>query len=125
MSIDYRSAGVDIEAGDALVDKIKPAVQRTKTPEVLSELGLFGGFYDARFPDYEHPVLVSSADGALASLNCVVTNPKCMNSASSVSCLFPFSNDSARSFPHLHFCLVSCVIFFLTMSCVVPCFLPA
>lgn len=72
MSIDYRTAGVDIEAGEALVDRIKPAVQRTRTPEVLSELGLFGGFYDARFPDYEHPVLVSSTDGVGTKLKVAV-----------------------------------------------------
>ncbi len=72
MSIDYRSAGVDIAAGDALVDRIKPHVKRTRTPEVLSELGLFGGFYDARFPDYDHPVLVSSADGVGTKLKVAV-----------------------------------------------------
>lgn len=76
MSIDYRTAGVDIVAGEALVDRIKPAVQRTKTPEVLSELGLFGGFYDARFPDYEHPVLVSSADGVGTKLKVAVMSNK-------------------------------------------------
>jgi phosphoribosylformylglycinamidine cyclo-ligase len=63
MSIDYKSAGVDIEAGEELVDKIKAHVKRTRTPEVLSELGHFGGFYDATFPSLQHPVLVSSTDG--------------------------------------------------------------
>jgi phosphoribosylaminoimidazole (AIR) synthetase len=63
VSIDYSSSGVSIEAGEALVDRIKPAVRRTTTPQVLSELGLFGGFYDASFPDYTHPILVSSTDG--------------------------------------------------------------
>ena len=50
--MDYKSAGVDIEAGEALVDSIKPYVKATRTPGVLSEIGLFGGFYDARFPDH-------------------------------------------------------------------------
>lgn len=61
--MDYKSAGVDIEAGEALVTAIKPMVKATRTPRVLSEIGLFGGFYDARFPEMEFPVLVASTDG--------------------------------------------------------------
>jgi len=61
--MDYTTAGVNIEAGEALVDLIKPFVKATRTPGVLSEIGLFGGFYDARFPDLAHPVLVASTDG--------------------------------------------------------------
>lgn len=72
MSIDYSSSGVSIEAGEALVDRIKPAVRRTTTPQVLSELGLFGGFYDASFPDYTHPILVSSTDGVGTKLKVAV-----------------------------------------------------
>lgn len=63
MSLNYRDAGVDIAAGEALVNSIKPFVKATRTPGVLSDIGLFGGFFDARFPDYEHPVLVASTDG--------------------------------------------------------------
>jgi len=63
MSLDYRSAGVDIEAGESLVDAIKPFVKATRTSGVMSEIGLFGGFFDARFPGYTHPVLVASTDG--------------------------------------------------------------
>lgn len=63
MSLDYRSAGVDLEAGDSLVDAIKPFVKATRTPGVMSDIGLFGGFFDARFPGYDHPVLVASTDG--------------------------------------------------------------
>ena len=70
--MDYKSAGVDIEAGEALVEKIKPYVKRTRTAGVLSEIGLFGGFFDARFPDYEHPVLVASTDGVGTKLNVAV-----------------------------------------------------
>lgn len=76
MSIDYKSAGVDIEAGEALVDRIKPFVKRTRTPQVLSELGLFGGFFDASFPDYEHPILVSSTDGVGTKLKVAVMADK-------------------------------------------------
>lgn len=63
MSETYKSAGVDIEAGDKTVESIKPYIKQTMNKNVLSEVGLFGGFYDASFPEYEHPVLVSSTDG--------------------------------------------------------------
>lgn len=59
----YKSAGVDIEAGEQLVTNIKPLVKSTFTPKVLSNIGFFGAMFDARFPEYEHPILVSSADG--------------------------------------------------------------
>lgn len=71
-TMDYKTAGVNIEAGEALVDSIKPFVKATRTPGVLSEIGLFGGFYDARFPDLEHPVLVASADGVGTKLKVAV-----------------------------------------------------
>lgn len=61
--ITYASSGVNIAAGDETVSRIKPLVRSTFTPAVMTDIGLFGGLYDARFPDYEHPVLVSSADG--------------------------------------------------------------
>lgn len=70
--MDYKSAGVDIEAGEALVDSIKPYVKATRTPGVLSEIGLFGGFYDARFPELQHPVLVASTDGVGTKLKVAV-----------------------------------------------------
>ncbi|MBU3699384.1 MAG: phosphoribosylformylglycinamidine cyclo-ligase [Candidatus Kapabacteria bacterium] len=70
--MDYKAAGVDIEAGEALVDDIKPYVKATRTPGVLSEIGLFGGLFDARFPDMEHPVLVASTDGVGTKLNVAI-----------------------------------------------------
>lgn len=70
--MDYKSAGVDIAAGEALVDDIKPFVKATRTPGVLSEIGLFGGFFDARFPTLEHPVLVASTDGVGTKLNVAI-----------------------------------------------------
>lgn len=63
MSFDYKSAGVNIQAGDETIDRIKPLVKSTHNDKVLSNIGLFGGFYDAKFEGYEHPVLVSSTDG--------------------------------------------------------------
>lgn len=59
----YKAAGVDIAAGEETVDRIKPLVRSTFTPGVIGDIGMFGGFFDARFPDYEHPILVSSVDG--------------------------------------------------------------
>lgn len=60
--LDYRSAGVDIDAGNALVDRIKPLVRATTRPEVLGGLGGFGGLF--RLGDrYKDPVLVSGTDG--------------------------------------------------------------
>lgn len=63
MKSTYKDAGVDIEAGDEVVKRIKPLVKSTFNSNVLSELGLFGGFYDASFKEYEHPILVASTDG--------------------------------------------------------------
>jgi phosphoribosylformylglycinamidine cyclo-ligase len=60
--VTYREAGVDIDAGDALVERIKPHVRRTFRPEVLGDLGGFGGMF--RVPTgYREPVLVSGTDG--------------------------------------------------------------
>ena len=58
----YRDAGVDIDAGDALVDRIKPFAKRTMRPEVLAGIGGFGGLVEIgkRFRD---PVLVAGTDG--------------------------------------------------------------
>jgi phosphoribosylformylglycinamidine cyclo-ligase len=58
----YKDAGVDIDAGDELVERIKPAVKRTNRPEVLGGLGGFGALF--RVPQgYREPVLVSGTDG--------------------------------------------------------------
>lgn len=63
MAISYKQSGVDIAAGDETVNRIKPLVRSTFNDKVLTDIGLFGGFYDAKFEEYEHPVLVSSTDG--------------------------------------------------------------
>ena len=59
----YRDAGVDIDAGDEFVDRIKPLVRSTFRPEVLTELGGFGGLFRLQAKKYEDPVLVSGTDG--------------------------------------------------------------
>jgi phosphoribosylformylglycinamidine cyclo-ligase len=63
MGITYKAAGVDIEAGDELVRRIKPHVKSTFNKNVLADIGLFGGFYEADFGGLNQPVLVSSVDG--------------------------------------------------------------
>ena len=59
----YREAGVDIDSGDEFVDRIKPLVRSTFRPEVLTDLGGFGGLFQLRAKKYEDPVLVSGTDG--------------------------------------------------------------
>ena len=59
----YKDAGVDIDAGNALVDRIKPLVKRTQRPEVLAGLGGFGGLFALPPDKYREPVLVSGTDG--------------------------------------------------------------
>ena len=59
----YREAGVDIDAGDEFVDRIKPLVRSTFRPEVLTDLGGFGGLFRLHAKQLEDPVLVSGTDG--------------------------------------------------------------
>lgn len=59
--LNYQDAGVNIDAGDALVDRIKPMAAKTFRPEVLSSIGGFGGLF--KLKNYEQPVLVSGTDG--------------------------------------------------------------
>ncbi|WP_426702365.1 phosphoribosylformylglycinamidine cyclo-ligase [Rhodanobacter sp. Col0626] len=61
-ALTYRAAGVDIDAGNALVERIKPLVKRTFRPEVMGGLGGFGGLFDLS-GRYKEPVLVSGTDG--------------------------------------------------------------
>lgn len=61
--MDYRSAGVDIDAGNEVVRRIKGLARGTFTPGVLSDLGSFGGLFQLERGAYHEPVLVSSADG--------------------------------------------------------------
>ncbi|WP_035057905.1 phosphoribosylformylglycinamidine cyclo-ligase [Andreprevotia chitinilytica] len=61
-SLSYRDAGVDIDAGDQLVENIKPFAKRTMRPEVLSGIGGFGGLIEIS-KKYKEPVLVSGTDG--------------------------------------------------------------
>ncbi len=59
----YRDAGVDIDAGNALVDKIKPLVRATRRPGADAEIGGFAGLFDLKAAGFKDPILVSATDG--------------------------------------------------------------
>ncbi|PQJ36094.1 phosphoribosylformylglycinamidine cyclo-ligase [Salinibacter sp. 10B] len=59
----YKEAGVDVDAGDDAVDRIRPMVRETFTPGVLADIGAFGSFFELDLDGVEQPVLVSSIDG--------------------------------------------------------------
>ncbi|HXD37947.1 MAG TPA: phosphoribosylformylglycinamidine cyclo-ligase [Rhodanobacter sp.] len=71
-ALTYRAAGVDIDAGNALVERIKPMVKRTLRPEVMGGLGGFGGLFDLS-GRYKEPVLVSGTDGVGTKLKLAQT----------------------------------------------------
>ncbi len=70
--LSYRDAGVDIDAGEALVDRIKPIAARTRRPEVLAGLGGFGALFEIPVDRYRHPVLVSGTDGVGTKLKLAI-----------------------------------------------------
>jgi phosphoribosylformylglycinamidine cyclo-ligase len=61
--LNYKSAGVDIEAGNALVERIKPIAARTRTAGVMAGLGGFGSMFELPLDRYREPILVSGTDG--------------------------------------------------------------
>jgi phosphoribosylformylglycinamidine cyclo-ligase len=71
-STTYRDAGVDIEAGDTLVDRIKPAVKRTMRREVLGGIGGFGALVEVPLDRYRKPVMVSGTDGVGTKLRLAI-----------------------------------------------------
>ncbi len=70
-SYSYRDAGVDIDVGDALVERIKPIVRRTQRPEVLAGIGGFGALVEIP-AGYRRPVLVSGTDGVGTKLRLAI-----------------------------------------------------
>jgi phosphoribosylformylglycinamidine cyclo-ligase len=71
-SYTYADAGVDIDAGDALVERIKPIVKRTTRPEVLAGIGGFGAMVELPLGRYRRPVLVSGTDGVGTKLRLAI-----------------------------------------------------
>jgi len=71
-SLSYRDAGVDIDAGNELVERIKPHAARTKRPEVLDQLGGFGALFQLPLDKYKEPVLVAGTDGVGTKLKLAI-----------------------------------------------------
>ncbi|KPN62280.1 phosphoribosylformylglycinamidine cyclo-ligase [Aliiroseovarius crassostreae] len=70
--ITYADAGVDIDAGNALVERIKPAAKRTNRPGVMAGLGGFGALFDLKGAGFKDPVLVSATDGVGTKLRIAI-----------------------------------------------------
>lgn len=68
----YAAAGVDIDAGNALVEKIKPAAKRTNRAGVMAGLGGFGGLFDLKAAGYNDPILVAATDGVGTKLRIAI-----------------------------------------------------
>lgn len=70
----YKAAGVDIDAGEALVERIRGAVARTRRAEVLGGLGGFGGLFALAHDRYAEPVLVAGTDGVGTKIKLAIDN---------------------------------------------------
>lgn len=68
----YAEAGVDIDAGNELVERIKPAAGKTSRPGVMSGLGGFGGLFDLKAAGFNDPILVSATDGVGTKLRIAI-----------------------------------------------------
>ena len=71
-ALSYRDAGVDMDAGDALVEAIKPIAQSTHRPGVMAGLGGFGALFQIPPGRYREPVLVSGTDGVGTKLKLAI-----------------------------------------------------
>jgi phosphoribosylformylglycinamidine cyclo-ligase len=72
--VTYREAGVDIDAGEELVERIKPRVKRSMRPEVLGGIGGFGALVEIPLDRYRKPVLVSGTDGVGTKLRLAISS---------------------------------------------------
>ena len=70
--LSYKQAGVDIDAGNALVEAIKPAVRSTRRPGADAEIGGFGGLFDLKAAGFADPILVAANDGVGTKLKIAI-----------------------------------------------------
>ena len=91
----YKEAGVDVEAGYKAVDKMKSHVKKTLRPEVLTEIGGFGGLFSLEGMHYEKPVLVSGTDGVGTKLKIAFIMDK--HDTIGIDCVAMCANDVACS----------------------------
>src|SRR3954465_14825988 len=68
----YAEAGVDIDAGNAMVDAIKPLVRATRRPGADAEIGGFGGLFDLKAAGFKDPILVAANDGVGTKLKIAI-----------------------------------------------------
>ena len=75
----YADAGVDIDAGNALVDRIKPAAKRTNRTGTMGGLGGFGALFDLKAAGYNDPILVAATDGVGTKLRIAIDTARQIN----------------------------------------------
>jgi len=71
-SLSYKDAGVDIDAGETLVERIKPLAKSTRRPGAGADLGGFGGAFDLKAAGFSDPILISGTDGVGTKLRIAI-----------------------------------------------------